>query len=98
VYNSRINLFSLSPIINGLSDNNAQILTIKNIYATINRFPLKQRTRLIDNETIMTFHTLLRRETWESVDIDTDPNHIFNSFLCTFLNIFQAGFPVKYKP
>jgi len=28
---------------------------------------------------------------------DKDPNHIFNSFLCTSLNIFQAGFPVKYK-
>jgi len=44
----------------------------------------------------MTFPTLLKRETWESVDIDRDPNYMFNSFQCTFLNIFQAGFPVKY--
>jgi hypothetical protein len=35
---SRINLSSISPTINGLSDHNAQILTIKNIYATIYKF------------------------------------------------------------
>ena len=95
--NSRINLSSISPIINGLSDHDAQILTIKNVYATINKFPLKQRIRLIDNETIMNFQTVLKKETWESVYIATDPNHMFNSFLCTFLNIFQASFPVEYK-
>ena len=45
----------------------------------------------------MNFQTLLKKETWEPVYIDTDPNHMFNSFLCTFLNILQASFPVKYK-
>jgi len=45
----------------------------------------------------MNFQTVLKKETWESVYINTDPNHMFNSFLCTFLNIFQASFPVKYK-
>jgi len=60
--NSRLNLPSLFPIINGLSDHDAQILTIKNIYATINKFSLKQRTRLIDNETIMNFQTVLKKE------------------------------------
>jgi len=34
-------LSSASLIINGLSDNNAQILTIKNICATINKLSLK---------------------------------------------------------
>jgi hypothetical protein len=50
-----------------------------------------------DNETFMKFQTLLKKETWESVYIDTNPNHMFNSFLCTLLKIFQASFPVKYK-
>ena len=54
---SRINLSSKSPIINGLSDHDAQILTIKNIYVTLNKLPLKQRTSLIDNETITNFQT-----------------------------------------
>jgi len=45
----------------------------------------------------MNFQTLLKIETWESVYIDKDPNHIFNPFLCTFFNIFQASFPVEHK-
>jgi len=38
VGNIRLNLSSISPIINGLSDNSDQILTIQNIYSTINTF------------------------------------------------------------
>jgi hypothetical protein len=37
------------------------------------------------------------KETWDCVHIDTDSYHMFNSFLCTFLNIFLASFPVKYN-
>jgi len=40
--NSRINLPSISPIINGLSDHFAQILKIKNVYATTIIYPWKQ--------------------------------------------------------
>ena len=95
--NSRTNLSSASPITNGLSDHDAQILTIKNTYATTNKLPLKKRIRLTDNETVMNFKILLKKENWEPIYIDTDPKHMFNSFLCTLLNIFQASFPVKYK-
>jgi len=42
----------------------------------------------------MNFQNLLKKETWESVYKDL--NHMFNSFLCTCLNIFLASFPVKY--
>jgi hypothetical protein len=45
----------------------------------------------------MNFQTLLKIETLESVYVDKDPNHMFNSFLCTFFNIFQASFPVEHK-
>jgi len=62
VDNSRINLSSISPIINCLSDHDAGILTIKNIYTTINKFPLMQRTRLIDIETIINFQTPLKKK------------------------------------
>jgi len=57
VDNSSINLSFTTPIIN-----DAQILTIKNIYATINKFPFKQKTRYINNETIMNFQTLLKNK------------------------------------
>jgi hypothetical protein len=56
---------------------------------------LGSRERLTDNETITNFQTRLKEETWESVYTDKDPNHIFNSFICNFVNIFQASFPVK---
>jgi len=45
----------------------------------------------------MNFQTLLKKETWESAYIDTDPNHMYSSFLCTFLKIFQSHFPGKYE-
>ena len=45
----------------------------------------------------MNFQTLLKKEIWDSVYKDKDPNHMFNSFLFTFLNIFQSRFPVIYK-
>jgi hypothetical protein len=73
----------------------AHILTINNTCGN-KPIPLQQRTRSIDNETIMNFQTLPNKETWEYVCVDKDPNHMFNSFLCTFLNIFQTSFPVKY--
>jgi len=73
------------------------ILTIKNILATRNKFPLKQRSRFINNKRIMNFQIQLQKEIWKSVYKDKDPNHTFISFLCTFLNIFQLSFPIKYK-
>ena len=45
----------------------------------------------------MNFQTLPNKETWEYVFVHKDSNNMFNSFLCTFLNIFQASFPVKYQ-
>jgi hypothetical protein len=67
------------------------------IYATTNKIPFKRKTILINNETITNFQTLLKKETWERVYKVKDTNCMFNSFLCTFLNIFQASFPVTYK-
>lgn len=51
----------------------------------------------------MKFQSLLKKKILEfvsidtDIDIDTDPNHMVNSLLCTFFNIFQACFPFKYK-
>jgi hypothetical protein len=44
----------------------------------------------------MQFQLLLQNETWESVYKDKDINNKYNSFLYTFLNIFEASFPIKY--
>jgi hypothetical protein len=87
VDNSRVNLSSVSPIINGLPDHEAQILRIKNILGTINKFPLKLRTILIENKSIMIFQTLLEKETCVSFYTDKYPNR---SFLCTFFKHFPS--------
>ena len=85
-----------SPLINGLSDHNAQFLTFHNICESKNKIPKKHRTRQINNDTVTTFQTLLKQETWESVYQKQDTNCMYNSFLSTVLIIFEASFPVKY--
>jgi hypothetical protein len=66
---------------------------INNTAAADNLISLKHRTRKINNETIMQFQLLLKNETWETVYKDSDTNNKFNSFLFTFLDIFEASFP-----
>jgi hypothetical protein len=51
----RFSSSSTSPIINGLTDHDAQYLMINNIAAAGNLIPLKQRIRKVNNETIMQF-------------------------------------------
>jgi hypothetical protein len=97
VDNSRPNSSYTSQLINGLSDHDAQFLTISSIYAARNKIPLKQRTRLINSGKFTNLQTLLKQEVWESVYKSQDVNCMFHSFLSTFLNTFETTFPVKYK-
>jgi hypothetical protein len=57
---------------------------------------LKQRTRIINSETLINFQSLLKQETWQSV-YQTQDIIMFNSFLNTFLHIFEGSFPVTYR-
>ena len=95
--NSRLNSSYTTAIINGLSDHDAQFLTINNAYVTRKEMPFKQKIRAINKITLTNFQALLKQEMWESVYHNEDVNDMFNSFLSTFLNIFEASFPVKYK-
>jgi hypothetical protein len=65
VDNSTLKSSYTSPLINRLSDHDAQFLTSNNIYAARNKIPLKQRTRLINSDTLTDFQTLLKQEIWE---------------------------------
>jgi hypothetical protein len=94
---ARPNSSYTSPIINGLSDHNAQFLTISYINTGINLAPLKWRLRKINNETITQLQHLLANEMWEPVLEDWGTNYKFNSFLDTFLKIFEDSFPVQNK-
>jgi hypothetical protein len=73
------------PIVNGLSDNDAQFLTVSNITTKVNVIPLKQRTRKInDDETIAQFQHLLENKMWEPVFKNKATNCMFNSVIYFF--------------
>ena len=88
--------YEIYPLINGLSDHNAQILRLPNtsipnygnelhIYREINEFSLNEFQINLSHET--------RKNVFNNNDKDT--NTTFNNFLDTFLKTFIASFPVK---
>jgi deoxyribodipyrimidine photolyase-like uncharacterized protein len=91
----RFSSSSTSPIVNGLSDHDAQYLMINTTAAAGSFTHLKQRIKT-NNETITQFRLLLKSKTWESVYKDNDTNKKFNLYLYAFLNIFEASFSIKY--
>jgi hypothetical protein len=88
--------FLVSPLINGLSDHDAQIL---NLTFTTSTTPKRffSSSRRIDSESIFKFQDLLSYENWGDVFMDNDVNILFNNFLNTYLKIFYACFPTTKK-
>lgn len=86
--------FSVLPFINGLSDHDAQILTLSNFSIPVPKhvFSFIRRT---DNDAINKFTLLLSYENWEDVFIDMDVDTIFNNFLNTYLRLFYTSFPLR---
>ena len=94
--------YEIYPLINGLSNHNAQILRLPNtsipnygnelyIYREVNEFSLNE------------FQINLSHETWKNVfnnnnNNNKDTNTTFNNFLDTFLKTFNASLPVKKAP
>jgi hypothetical protein len=94
---ARLNSPYTAPIINGLSDHDAQFLMINDMNTVINLAPFRWKLRKINNETIAQFQRLLENETWEPVFKNWDPNYKFNSFLDMILRIFAASFQFRIK-
>jgi len=86
----------ISPLINGLSDHDAQILKLTYNSGTTSKrsFSLSRR---IDSDSISKFKDLLSYENWEDVFLDNDVNTLFNNFLNTYLRIIYACFPTRKK-
>jgi hypothetical protein len=95
--NARLSCSYTSPIVNGLSDHDAQFLTISNITMEVDLAPLKWRTRIVNDETTAQFKHLLDNEMWEPVFENRDTNYKCNSFQFMFLKVFEASFPVQNK-
>jgi hypothetical protein len=78
---------SVSPLINGLSDHDAQIINLTHILITTPKH-FFSFSRRIDSDTISKFTDLLSYENWEDVFVDKNVNILFNNFLNTYLKIF----------
>ena len=86
--------FLVYPIINGLSDHDAQSLIIRNIFEQ-NCNTYFYYNRKIDKLSIIDFNTELSYESWEDIFAEKNVDSTFNNFLNTYLRIFYSSFPLK---
>ena len=91
---SQFESYTVIPIINGMSDHDAQLLTISTDYSHV---PIhrSKTVRKINKYTIPDFIATLSSESWDSIFNSEDVNVMFNSFLNIYLRIFYSSFPLK---
>jgi len=91
---SKFDDYIISPLVNGMSDHDAQVIMINDINIKIlNNTP--HYIRNIDKDGIADFKIKLSLETWDNVFDDNDVNSTYNSFLNTYLRVFYSSFPLK---
>jgi hypothetical protein len=83
----------LYPLINVLSDHDAQLLILNKGQKQANECHTYLK-RKINKHTIAYFQIKPSHETWEPVFDGNDLNKIFNSFLNIFLSIYYPSFPL----
>jgi hypothetical protein len=88
--------YNVNLCANGLSDHDAQLITINGI--TITKGSIRSvNIREINKESIKEFQFLLSWEQWEDIFDNEDVNNMFNNFLNTYLRCFYASFPIRTK-
>jgi len=88
--------FSIRSCPNGLSDHDAQILTLND--TQIQKSPAHHLTRrIINDSTILQFQLNLSYKSWENVFNGDDVDIIFNNFLNTYLHPFYHTFPLTRR-
>jgi hypothetical protein len=91
---SKIGNYSISPITNGLSDRDAQSITLHSIGVSRTR-KKGILIRKINAYSINDFILKLSHENWDSVFSSDDVNGAFNSFLDSYLKVFNSSFTLK---
>jgi hypothetical protein len=74
--------YSIHPLVNGLSDHDAKVITINNITVD-KRINKAQSIRKFSKFSLSQFAVNLSYENWDNVFIAKDVNTIFNNFLNT---------------
>jgi hypothetical protein len=96
---TKIDTYEVTPVINGLSDHDAQFLKIKiNLNTLDNNKSHQYQTnfrRNINKYSMEELKNSLSYESWEQVFDSNNVNEMFNSFFNTYLRIFCASFPLK---
>jgi hypothetical protein len=84
IYFTLINSFVISPIVNGLSNHDAQLLILNNVLTKEKSSSLVYKTHLVDEVSTSTFLQSLNNETWEHIYEQEDINKTFSLLLSTF--------------
>ena len=85
--------YSIHPVVNKLSDHDAQIITINNITVD-KRISRTQSIRKFNKFCIFQFAINLSYENWD-VFIEEDVDTVYNNFLNTYLRILNSIFPLQ---
>ena len=86
--------YAIKPLINGLSDHDAQIISILN-FSTPEAYDDTSYIRISNKEAVMDFQHQLSWERWEGVFGSNDCNSMFNNFLNMYLQYYCACFRKK---
>jgi hypothetical protein len=82
----------ISPIYNGLSNHNAQLISIQDVNLHVQTYNIQHITK-INKPTLAEFNYNLSFVTWEDIFDDSDVDSMLNSFLNTFVTLFYFTFP-----
>jgi len=93
INNSKLENYTAEPLIQGLSDHEAQLIEINYIDLQCGSQQY-QTVRKIDKYTVADFVTKFSYETWDAVFDSSDTDSKFNCFLNTHLRIFYLSFPL----
>jgi hypothetical protein len=89
--------YTASPLHNGLSDHDAQLLIINDVNLQLQNHRI-YTIRNVNNYSIEEFKTRLNYEPWDNIfgyNGNTDVDILFNSLLNNHLRIFYINFPPR---
>lgn len=87
--------YTVVPIVNGLSDHDAQILNINLNFCYKTKLTTKTKIRRINKFTLGQLKSSLKTENWNILTLENDPNQQYNHFIQTILLHLETNCPVK---
>jgi hypothetical protein len=87
-------IYTIKPCINGLSDNDVQLITLNNFSLPISNIE-PAYIRNINKNTIDEFQPQLSWEQWDNIFGNNNVTDMFNNFLNTYLRCYYSGFKKK---